>query len=86
MIEILLACIQIEKLQKPIIFFLMLIGLLFFSLFGVGCLLVVAEQFMEHGAQTWLPSMAFVGFSLMFFGLAYVCFKFMKKCLVRNAT
>jgi hypothetical protein len=84
LIEAILLGIQFKRLQKPIVFFSMLIGLLLFSAFGIALLVAVINPLVTTekvitvemlGAGTGLLAIA-----LMFFGLSAVCGHFIKRC------
>ncbi len=79
LIEAILAGIQIERLQKPIIFFFMLIGFIVFSLFGVAMIGVGIEGLMA--GKGIVPSLGMAAFSTIFFGLSAVCGYFIKRCV-----
>ena len=79
LIEAILAGIQIKRLQKPIIFFFMLIGFIVFSLFGVVMIGVGIEGLMA--GKGIKPSLGIASFSTVFFGLSAVCGYFIKRCV-----
>lgn len=84
LIEAILFGIQFKNLQKPLVFFSMLIGLILFSIFGMGILWVVVNGLVttenEITLQLLGPSMGLAAFAVLFFALAWVCGYFIKKC------
>ncbi len=78
-IEAILTGIQIERLQKPLIFFFMLIGLLFFTLVGVAVVAISVMEFFE--GKELLASLGGILFSTVFFGLSAVCGYMIKRCV-----
>ncbi|GAA0860460.1 hypothetical protein [Aliiglaciecola litoralis] len=84
LIEAILIGLQLDRLQKPLVFFSMLIGFSFFLVAGVGVLYGVSEVVLsdKEGKEAIIgPLIGMVAFSLLFFGLAAVCGHFIKKCV-----
>ncbi|WP_415906801.1 hypothetical protein ACMXYX_08095 [Neptuniibacter sp. QD72_48] len=84
LIEALLLGIQFKGLQKPLVFFSMLIALVMFSVFGIGIIwalitsIATAEK--EITLQFLGASFGMLVISCVFFGLAWVCGYFIKRC------
>ncbi|GAA6186883.1 MULTISPECIES: hypothetical protein [Alteromonadaceae] len=84
LIESILIGLQFDRLQKPLVFFSMLIGFFFFSVAGGGVLYGVSEVVFsdKEGKDAIIgPLVGMIAFSLLFFGLAAVCGHFIKKCV-----
>lgn len=83
-IEAILLGIQFKGLQKPIVFFSMLICLIAFIVFGAGLfgglihLILTTEK--EFNLQLVGASLGLATISFVFFGLAWVCGHFIKRC------
>jgi len=84
LIEALLLGIQFKRLQKPLVFFSMLIGLILFCVFGAGIVWAlissVATSDKEITLQLVGAGLGLLAISSMFFGLAWVCGYFIKRC------
>ena len=84
LIEAILLGIQFKRLQKPLVFFSMLIGLFTFSVFGVGIIGVLitelASMDKKFTVQLVGASFGLLVISAIFFGLAWVCGYFIKRC------
>ena len=80
LIEAILLGVQFKNLQKPFVFFSMLIGFLFFTLAGFGMLYGIYEIIISNKAGKLLPSLGILAFSLLFFALASVCGYMIKRC------
>jgi len=84
LVEAILLGIQFKRLQKPIVFFAMLIGLVIFSIFGVGIIgaLISSIANTEKAFTLQLVGASFgmLVISFIFFGLASVCGYFIKRC------
>ena len=80
LIEAILAGIQIKRLQKPIIFFFMLIGFIVFTLLGVAMISVGIEGLLA--GKGIIASLGTVAFSTVLFGLSAACSYFIKRCVV----
>ena len=78
LIEVILAGIGCKGLEKPFVFFSMLIGFILFIAFGIVTVLAVIETYSE--GKELLPSLGLSSFSLLFFGLAALCGYFIKRC------
>jgi polyferredoxin len=77
LIEAILLGIQFKRLQKPLVFFSMLISLVAFSIFGVGIIgaliTELASTDKEFTLQLVGASFGLLAISGVFFGLAWVC-------------
>ena len=84
LIEVILLGIQFKGLQKPLVFFSMFIGLVLFSIFGLAIVGGVMSEFFTAkkviDLQVMGGSLVLLFFSVIFFGLAWLCGHFMKKC------
>ena len=84
LIEAILLGIQFKRLQKPLVFFSMLIGLVAFSVFGIGVtgalVIELASTEKEFSFQLVGTSFGLFAISCIFFGLAWVCGHLIKKC------
>ena len=80
LIEAILLGLQFKNLQKPFIFFSMLIGFLFFSLAGFGMFYGIYEIVISNKTGKFLPVLGVLAFSILFFGLAGVCGYMIKRC------
>ncbi|TMN62004.1 hypothetical protein CWB85_21940 [Pseudoalteromonas sp. S1727] len=80
LIEAILLGLQFKNLQKPFVFFSMLIGFLFFILAGFGMFYGMYEIFMTDKVGKLVPLLGIFAFSLLFFGLASVCGYMIKRC------
>jgi|GEM_PF-5761718 len=68
--------LQFKRLQKPLVFFMMLVCIIFFGLFGLSTGYIAIE-----GLLTGKPIgavLAMLGFTLFFVGLCVVCAKLIK--------
>ncbi|WP_100657053.1 hypothetical protein [Alteromonas flava] len=86
LIEAILAGLLFERLQKPIVFFTMLIGFLFFSLAGIAIFYAVFETLISEQSKVYRefpygPLFGMVAFSFVFWGLAAICGHMIKKCI-----
>lgn len=84
LIEAILLGIQFKRLQKPLVFFSMLIGFVAFSVFGagiIGALLTeLASANREFTLQLVGASFGLLAISGIFFALAWVCGYLIKRC------
>ncbi|GAA5446111.1 hypothetical protein Misp06_04320 [Microbulbifer sp. NBRC 101763] len=84
LIEAILLGIQFKRLQKPLVFFSMLISLVAFSIFGVGIIgaliTELASTDKEFTLQLVGASFGLLAISGIFFGLAWVCGYLIKRC------
>ncbi|MBA6251966.1 hypothetical protein [Colwellia sp. MB3u-55] len=80
LIEAILLGLQYKNLQKPFVFFSMLIGFLFFSLAGFGMFYGIYEIVISNKTGKFLPVLGVLAFSILFFGLAGVCGYMIKRC------
>jgi hypothetical protein len=80
LIEAILLGLQFKNLQKPFVFFSMLIGFLFFSLAGFGMFYGIYEIVISNKTGNFLPVLGVLAFSILFFGLAGVCGYMIKRC------
>lgn len=84
LVEALLLGLQFQRLQKPLVFFSMLIGLVLFSVFGVAIVWAlissVATLDKEITLQLVGAGIVLLAMSSIFFGLAWVCGYFIKRC------
>lgn len=84
LIEAILLGIQFKKLQKPLVFFSMLIGFILFSIFGISILWAVVSGLVTTEKEITLQllgaSIGLAAFGFLFFGLAWVCGYFIKRC------
>ena len=84
LIEAILLGIQFKRLQKPLVFFSMLIGLVAFSVFGIGVIgalvIELASTEKKFSFQLVGASFGLFAISCIFFSLAWVCGHLIKKC------
>ena len=84
LIEAILLGIQFKRLQKPLVFFSMLISLVVFGIFGVGIVGALVTELAstekEFTFQLAGASFGMLAISGMFFGMAWVCGYFIKRC------
>ncbi|WP_415884566.1 hypothetical protein [Neptuniibacter sp. QD34_54] len=84
LIEAILLGIQFKRLQKPLVFFSMLIGFILFSIFGLSIVWAVVSGLVTTEKEITLQllgaSAGLAAFALLFFGLAWVCGYFIKRC------
>lgn len=84
LIEAILLGLQFKRLQKPLVFFSMLIGLVAFSIFSVGIIGALVTEITstdkEFTFQLVSASFGLFVISGIFFGLAWVCGYFIKRC------
>jgi len=84
LIEAILLGVQFKRLQKPLVFFSMLVGLVAFTVFGVSIIGAVVVELTSAGKgvtfQLAGASFGLVAISGMFFGLAWLCGYFIKRC------
>ena len=84
LIEAILLGVQFKRLQKPLVFFSMLIGLVAFSIFGIGIIGALATELVstekEFSFQLVGASFGLFAISWIFFGLAWVCGHLIKRC------
>ncbi len=84
LVEAVLLGIQFKRLQKPIVFFAMLIGLVLFSLFGVAIIGTLISSIVntekEFTLQLVGASFGLLTISFVFLGLAWACGYFIKRC------
>ncbi len=78
-IEAIIIGVQIDRLQKPIVFVSMLACFVAFSAFGVVIVLAGFEVMLN--GKGILNAMGLASISIVFFGLAAVCGHFIKKCV-----
>lgn len=79
LIEAILVGIQFKRLEKPIVFILMLICFLVFLAVGAVIVLVALEAVID--GKGVLPALGMASFSILFFGLTAVCGYFIKRCV-----
>ena len=79
LVEAILVGIQFKRLQKPLIFIIMLIAFIVFTVFGLGVIAASVEGYIA--SSNLLPSIGLASFSIIFFGLSAVCAHFIKKCI-----
>lgn len=84
LIEAILLGIQFKRLQKPLVFFSMLIGLVAFSIFGVGIIGALVTELTSTDKEFTFTlvgaSFGLLAISCMFLGMAWVCGYFIKRC------
>ena len=80
LIESILLGLQFKNLQKPFVFFSMLIGFLFFSLAGFGMFYGIYEIVISNKTGKFLALLGVLAFSILFFCLAGVCGYMIKRC------
>lgn len=84
LVEAVLLGIQFKRLQKPIVFFAMLVGLVLFSVFGVAIIGALISSIVntekEFTLQLVGASFGLLAISFIFFGLASACAYFIKRC------
>ncbi|OZG69927.1 hypothetical protein BTA51_28665 [Hahella sp. CCB-MM4] len=84
LIEAILLGIQLKRLQRPFVFFSMLIGLLAFSVFGAGIIWVLITELVSTDKELTFQlagaSFGLLAIAGIFFGLAWVCGYLIKRC------
>ena len=84
LIEAILLGIQFKRLQKPVVFFAMLVGLILFSVFGVGVIgaliSTIGNAEKEFTLQFFGAGFGLLAISFIFFCLASACGYFIKRC------
>tara|TARA_Y100000815_G_C13301557_1_gene484811 strand:+ start:33 stop:299 length:267 start_codon:yes stop_codon:yes gene_type:complete len=84
LIEAILLGIQFKRQQKPLVFFSMLVGFIVFSIFGVGIIGALVTELTSADKELTLQlagaSLGLFAISGIFFGLAWVCGYFIKRC------
>ena len=84
LIEAILLGIQFKRLEKPIVFFTMLLGLILFMAFGVVIVLATIDSIfngkVEMSSEVAVPFLGILALSFVFFGLAWVCGYMIKRC------
>ncbi|GAB2192085.1 hypothetical protein MAH1_36940 [Sessilibacter sp. MAH1] len=84
LIEAILLGIQFKRLQKPLVFFSMLIGLIVFSVFGVSLVWALVTELASTDKEFTLQlvgaTFGLLAISVIFLGLAWVCGYFIKRC------
>ncbi|MBF7074580.1 hypothetical protein ISG33_14335 [Glaciecola sp. MH2013] len=84
LIEAILLGIQFKRLEKPIVFFTMLLGLILFIAFGVVIVLATLDSIfnskVEVSSEIVAPFFGILASSFVFFGLAWACGYMIKRC------
>lgn len=84
LIEAIILGIQFKRLQKPLVFFSMLVGLIIFSIFGVGIIGALVTELTpadkEFTLQLAGACLGLYAISGIFLGLAWVYGYFIKRC------
>ena len=84
LIEAILLGIQFKRLQKPLVFFLMLIGLVVFTIFGGAIVWALLSSIFAGEKQLALrligSGFGMLAISAIFFGLAWLCGHLIKRC------
>ena len=84
LIEAILLGIQFKRLEKPIVFFTMLLSLIVFMAFGAVIVLATIDSIFNGKVEVSLemvtPTLGMLAFSFVFFGLAWVCGYMIKRC------
>lgn len=84
LIEAILLGLQFKRLQKPLVFFAMLICFVAFSVFGACIVLTVISEILltenEIDIQRVAAGLGLLAISGVFFGLAWVCGYLIKRC------
>ncbi|KZN66408.1 hypothetical protein N473_08440 [Pseudoalteromonas luteoviolacea CPMOR-1] len=83
LIEAILLGLQFKSLEKPLVFFSMLIGFLFFTLAGFGMLYGVYDIAISSKDGKLPFVLGATAFSMLFFGLASVCGYIIKRCFAK---
>ena len=84
LIEAILLGLQFKNLQKPFIFFSMLIGFLFFALAGFGMFYGIYEIVISNKSGKFLPILGVLVFSVLFFGSRSLMTCMKKKLIIEN--
>ena len=79
-IEAILTGIQFKGLQKPIIFFCMLFGVVLFGLFAIGLLFISVQEIISGSKIELSLVLGSLIFSGICWGLVFACGFFMKRC------
>lgn len=77
--ETVLIGLQFKRLQKPVVFFMMLINFVFFFLFGSAIVFASLEGIFTGKSIT--ASGALLATSIIPFGICLVCANLLKKCV-----
>jgi len=84
LIEAILLGIQFKRLQKPVVFFAMLAGLILSSVFGLGIIGALISSIVDGEKEFTLQlvgaSFGLLAISFIFFALASACGYFIKRC------
>jgi hypothetical protein len=78
--EAILVGIQFKRLQKPLIFIVMLVAFILFTIFGLGVIAAGVEGYIENSKL--LPAVGLASISILFFSLSALCGHFIKKCVI----
>lgn len=85
LIEAILLGVQFKRLQKPLVFFSMLIGLVTFGVFGIGIIVVLVTELTSTDKvftfQLAGASLGLLAIAGIFLGLVWVCGYFIKRCI-----
>jgi len=80
LIEAILAGIQLKGLQKPIVFFSMLVGFVCFVVFGAVILFGLFQWSERIDEIKIIPIISTLCIVFIFWGLATLCGYFIKRC------
>lgn len=86
LIEAILTGIHIRGLQKPIVFFSMLIGLVLFGVLGILMLAIPIETIALGKGVDSGRILLCIGIAAILFALATTCGYFIKRCFDKDAT
>ena len=86
LIEAILSGIHVRGLQKPIVFFSMLIGLALFGLLGILILVVPIDAIASGKGVHFGQIMICAVLAAVLFALAATCGYFIKRCFDKDAT
>lgn len=77
--EAIIIGLQFKRLQKPLVFVMMLVCIIFFGLFGLSTGYIAIQGFLEGKAIGAV--LAMLAITTVFLGLCVVCGNFIKKCV-----
>ena len=77
--EAVLIGLQFKRLQKPLVFFMMLVCFIFFGIFGLTTGYIAVVGLLT--GKTVSAVLAMLGITLVFLGLCVVCAKLVKKSI-----
>ncbi len=80
LIEAILLGFHSERLEKPLVFFTMLVGFVAFCALGVAMITMSIVEALDAPVFTLAPIFVGVGISFLFWAIAALCGYFVKRC------